>query len=222
MRQRFRIMGFVALAAAGAVGTSACGLLPEEEMEDDTKVSEKIVSVRLDTESGDITLRGEKDAPGVSLHREIEYSGEKPGASHSVQDGVLTLKGCGEDCEVSYTVDLPAGLPVSGSTSHGDITLRAMGTTDVSTSNGDVKADGLTGRSLRAESSNGSLDLSTAVPQDIRVNSSNGDVTVHPAKGPYRVEASTSNGDKTLKVPDEKKAPHLLDLSSSNGDITVE
>ncbi|GAA2077293.1 hypothetical protein GCM10009801_33310 [Streptomyces albiaxialis] len=221
MRQRFRIMGLAVLVAAGAAGTSACGLLPGETLEDDAKVSEKITAVRLDNSSGDITLRGEKGARDVSLKRKVEYRGDEPGTTHRVEDGVLVLKGCGDDCEVSYTVDLPAGLPVKGGTSNGDITLHAMGTADVRTSNGEVETRGMTGRSLRAETSNGSLDLSTATPQDIRAETSNGGVTVRPAKGPYRVKADTSNGDRTVKIPDEKKAPHLLDLRTSNGDITV-
>ena len=224
MRQRFRITGLVALAAAGAAVTSACGLLPGETLEDDPKVGEKVTSVRLDNDSGDVTLRGKKGGDGggkVSLHRKVEYHGDEPGTSHRVENGVLVLQGCGDQCEVDYTVDLPAGLPVEGGTSNGDITLTAMGTTEVHTSNGAVKAHGMTGKSLRARSSNGSLDLSTATPQDIRAKTSNGRLTIRPAKGPYRVKADTSNGDKKLNVPNEKKAPHLLDLRTSNGDITV-
>ncbi|MEU5009291.1 DUF4097 family beta strand repeat-containing protein [Streptomyces sp. NPDC021749] len=233
-----------AVAVVGVCGLGACGLLPGKTFEDDATLSKKITAVRLDTDSGGVTVRGGKgsgkNGDGVSLHRSVEYHGDRPeGATHRVEDGVLVLGGCGDACSVTYTVDLPAGLPVSGETSNGAVHLSKVGAVkvttssgavaldgvtgpvDVRTSNGRITGRGLSGGHLTAETSNGAIDLTPARPQDVRAKTSNGSVTVRMPKGRYAVSAHTSNGAKHIALTDDPSARYRLDLTTSNGDITA-
>lgn len=242
MRLKLRLVSGVAVAgvAVGTLGAlTGCGWLPGTTFEDDTSLTDEINSVRLDSGDGAVTLNGEKDAKKVSIHREIEYRDDKPGATHKVEDGVLVLGGCGRHCSVNYTVDLPAGLPIEGKTSNGSIALSAMDTVkvkttngaielknitgdiDVTTNNGRVRGSGLTGDRVSVETSNGDVNLNAAEPRDVRAKTSNGsiDVAVPPAR--YDVSTDTSNGGEDIGVDTETGADRTLDLSTSNGDITV-
>ncbi|MFE1174430.1 DUF4097 domain-containing protein [Streptomyces sp. NPDC058773] len=249
MRKRVRFIGVVAMAVTGACALSSCGLLPGKTFQDDATVSRKITSVRLDSGSGGLTVHGGKGGEGVkggrgggavSVHRAVSYHGDRPeGATHRVKDGVLVLSGCGTNCTVDYTLDLPAGIPVSGRTSSGAVELTdvgavkmttssgdirligARGAVDARTSNGRITGRGLSGPSIAAETSNGAIDLSPATAQNVRAETSNGAIRLRLPKGPYRVAAETDNGEKHIAVPQDPAARFLLKLTTSNGDITA-
>ncbi|MGW7490932.1 DUF4097 family beta strand repeat-containing protein [Streptomyces sp. NPDC054786] len=240
MRKRVRFIGIVAMSAIGSVGISACGLLPGKTFRDDAVVSKKITAVRLDSTSGGLTVHGGKGGGKVSVHRSVTYHGDRPkGATHRVEDGVLVLTGCGKNCSVDYTVELPAGIPVSGETSSGSVDLTEVGpvkvttssgtidldgvagTVDARTSNGRITGRGLSGKRIAAETSNGAIDLTPALAQSVRAKTSNGGITLRLPKGPYRVAAETSNGAKHIGVAQDPAGRFHLDLTTSNGDITA-
>ncbi|QXJ26649.1 DUF4097 family beta strand repeat protein [Actinomadura graeca] len=206
--------------------------------EDDAGLKGKITAVRVDVGSGGVTVRGGADR--TALHRKIRYRDDRPdGPTHRIENGVLVLGGCGSRCSVSYTVDVPAGLPVSGSTSSGRIELTRVGKVDVRTSSGSIHLDGvngtvsartsdgriqgsgLRGGRVDAQTSNGEIDLTLATPQDIRAKSGDGDVTVIVPAAPYRVTARTGDGGKNLKIANDPAGRFLIDLTTSNGDITA-
>ncbi len=240
MRQRLRVLGMVAVAGIGVAALSACDPKSASTFEDDASVSQKITSVRLDSGSGGVTLHGGKGAGKVSVHRSVEYKGDRPEkATHRVEGGVLVLGGCGEDCAVNYTVELPAGLPVSGETANGPVSLSEVGAVkvttssgtvdldgvtgavDVRTTNGGVKGRGLRGGSIAAQTTNGPIELTSAVAQDVRAKTTNGDVKLTVPAGPYKVAAHVSGGHKYIDVPDDSAGRHRLDLTASNGSVTV-
>ncbi|MHC0429322.1 DUF4097 family beta strand repeat-containing protein [Streptomyces sp. O3] len=234
----------MAFAVAGAIGLGACGVLTDKNFEDETTVSKqdtaKLATVRLDNGNGRVEVRGRADTDEVSIRRHIGYRGDKPkGASHKIEDGVLVLGGCGDDCTVGYTVDLPEGLAVRGKTSNGTISLSRVGSVGVSTGNGaielrsvtgavDVRSDngrvigrGLTGAYTRVETSNGKVDLIAAKAQDVRVRTSNGSITLKVPNETYRVTTKTGNGSKEIGVATDPDATHSVDLTTSNGAISV-
>ncbi|OEV08999.1 DUF4097 family beta strand repeat-containing protein [Streptomyces nanshensis] len=240
MRRHIRLLSAVAAAGIGVSTLGACGLVPGETFEDSAKVSEKVESVRLEGSSGSVRLRSKQTVTKTTVHRSIEYDGDKPGKStYAVEDGVLTLRGCGDGCSVTYTVDLPPRVPVSGRTSSGGISLSGVGKVDVSTSSGAVDLDdvdgtvdvrttngringhGLKGDGVRAGTSNGAIDLTLSTPQDVRVRTSNGAVSVTVPDGSYKVAARTSNGSKKIGPRNDPSGEHTLDLETSNGSITV-
>ncbi|NDU75281.1 DUF4097 family beta strand repeat protein [Actinomadura sp. DSM 109109] len=229
----------LAIAALSVTALSACDVaFASSTYEDDAQLKGKVTAVRLDDiGSGSVTLRG--GSSKTSLHRRVKYRKDKPEApTYSIENGVLELRGCGSRCSVSYTVDLPAGLPVSGGTSNGSITLSKVGKVDVSTDSGSVRLDGATGPvkvrtdngevrgsglkgGVDAETDNGDVDLTPGTPQNVRAKTDNGEVTVTMPAGRYRVSTHTGNGDRRLGIPNDASAQYRLDLSTDNGDITT-
>lgn len=230
----------LALAAVGVTALSACDVaFASTTFEDGAALKGKITSVRLDDiGSGRVTLNG--GSSKASLHRSVKYRGDRPeGSTHRIENGVLTLRGCGSRCSVRYTVDLPAGLPVTGKTSSGSIHLSRVGAVNVSTDSGSIHLDdvngpvrartdngGIEGRGLKGGgidvgTDNGDVSLTPTTAQNIRAKTDNGEIKVTVPAGRYRVTSRTGDGDRTISVPNDPSAPYLLDLRTSNGDITA-
>ncbi|MFF1700009.1 DUF4097 family beta strand repeat-containing protein [Streptomyces sp. NPDC058257] len=239
MRARLRLLTALVTAGVAVGGISACGLA-RENFEDDTTLSQKITSVRLDSGSGGITLRGKEGAIEVNLHRYVEYGGDRPaGATHRIENGVLVLRGCDDDCSVAYTVDLPAGVPVTGETSSGEVSLSRTGAVKVTTSSGAIDLDdvngsvevrassgAITGRGLKggpisATTSSGAIDLAVSSPQDVQVEAGSGAATLTTPDGRYRVTTKSDSGGKNIAVSDDPSGTHRLDLTTGSGAITV-
>ncbi|GAA2430757.1 DUF4097 family beta strand repeat-containing protein [Streptomyces glaucus] len=240
MRQQLRCLGGSAAAVFAAGGLAACGLVGGETFEDSSALSGEIASVRLENGSGGVTVNGTEDGGKLSLRREVEYRGDKPrGVTHRIENGVLILGGCGSRCSVDYTVDVPAGVPVSGEVSSGGIHLNKVGAVKVTTSSGRIEMNGVSGAvevktsngritgedikgtRIRAQTSNGAISLTPATPLDVQARTSNGDITLTLPKAGYQVTADTNNGDKAIGVADDPSGEYRLRLKSSNGDITV-
>lgn len=209
------------LLAAGLVVLGGCGALPRSTFEDESVVTEPVTSVRLDLGNGGVTLRGAADATEVSVHRSVRHRGSRPeDPTFEVTGDVLVLRGCGRNCGVDYTVDLPAGLPVSGETSNGAIRLSGVGEVDVRTSNGAIRLDGASGPVV-VGTDNGRVDITLDEPQDVRAETSNGAITLTVPDGTYQVSTHTGNGRVDNAIPDDPAGEHRLDLSAGNGAITV-
>ncbi|MFJ3231037.1 DUF4097 family beta strand repeat-containing protein [Streptomyces sp. NPDC086787] len=241
MHQRFRVLAVATVTAIAAGGLGGCGALDRDKaFEDDHAVPGKLTSVRIDNQNGGVEVRGTEGGTKVSVHRHVSYRGDRPESpTYRVENGALVLAGCGDRCSVDYTVDVPANLPVTGSTTNGDVELSAVGAVKVSTSNGsvtvdgstgqvglrttngDVEAKGLKGGGARAETTNGSVSIAPAAAQNVWAKTTNGDVTVTAPTGPYRVSTRVDSGSRHISVPSDPSAAHTLDLTTSSGDITV-
>ncbi|MER5361008.1 DUF4097 family beta strand repeat-containing protein [Streptomyces sp. NPDC002785] len=227
------------MAGSAPIGLGACGLIDRHTFEDDAHVPQKITSVRLDLGSGRVNLRGVAKTTEVSLHRSVRYRGDKPeGASHRVENDVLVLSGCGSQCSVSYTVEMPESLPVNGGTSSGSVVLARVGPVNVTTHSGRIELDGVTGPAdvhtsngriegrglagpIRAKTSNGRIELTPVNPQDVRARTSNGAIVVTAPTGRYTVAASTHHGHKDIGIANDPAGDHKIDLATTNGSITV-
>ncbi|GHG74980.1 DUF4097 family beta strand repeat-containing protein [Streptomyces griseocarneus] len=239
MRARLRLLTALVTTGIAVGGLSACGMF-RENFEDDTKLSEKITSVRLNSGAGGVTLRGKGGTTEVNLHRYVEYGGDRPeGTTYRVENGVLVLSGCGADCSVAYTVDLPEGIPVTGETSSGAVKLSRTGAVKVTTGSGAIDLDdiggavevrsdsgAITGRELKgglikSRTSSGAIDLTAASPQDIQAETDSGAVTLTVPDGRYRVTAKSDSGGKDIAVSDNPSGTHRLDLTTGSGAITV-
>ncbi|MFI9363838.1 DUF4097 family beta strand repeat-containing protein [Kitasatospora sp. NPDC053057] len=218
------------LAACDPVGT---------EVNDDATVSDKITAVKLDDSSGEVTIHGKAGAGSASVHRKITYRDSKPGTTTRVEGGVLVLGGCGHNCSVSYTVELPAGLPISGGTSSGGIHLtevgsvsvhtdagnisvdQAAGPVDLRTDSGDIDGTSLKGDRIQAKTDSGAIKLTAAKPQDVKASTDNGEIRLTVPPGSYRVSAGTDIGSKHIGVQNDPNGKFKLDLGTDIGDITV-
>jgi hypothetical protein len=231
-----RFGGIVLFAAALAAATAltACGAPGTSTVQDRADLTGTITEVRIDNDAGGVTVTGGPGSP--SVERTVSYRGTPPGPSHRVDGTTLVLAGCGYNCGAEYVVHLPAGIPVSGRTSSGAITLSGVGRVDVETSSGAVEIDGadrvrahtsnggITGRGLGqvdASTSNGRIDLTLAEAADVTAQTSNGAITVTVPQSTYAIRTDTTNGDTDLHVPNDPAGAHTLDLRTSNGGITV-
>ncbi len=241
MRTTHRRLATAGLVAIAAVALGACGFGPRSVATDTYTVTEPITSVRLDLEAGSVALRGDPSATEVGIERTVDYTGSYPGQeTHRVEDGVLVLSGCGRRCSASYSIDLPAGLPVTGGTEHGSIDLTSTGAVDVETSNGSVTLTEVDARivarsdngkvtgtrlggtdGIDAETSNGAVELSLTTPQDVRAATDNGRVEVTVPDGSYRIRAETDLGGTDVSVPHDPDGEFEIEASSSNGRVTV-
>jgi DUF4097 and DUF4098 domain-containing protein YvlB len=141
---------------------------------------------------------------------------------------------------VNYTLVVPPGVTVNGSTTQGSVTLTSLNGLDVGTENGDLTVrhvttgpivlhavngsiDGtdLGGNGIQARSNNGDIALAVTTPQDITAQTTNGTVTLAVPAQPYRVSVSKQNGSVSVGVPDDPAARYRLDLSVANGEIFV-
>ncbi|QKG23554.1 DUF4097 family beta strand repeat-containing protein [Actinomadura verrucosospora] len=236
MHNRLRAL---AVFGTGLLALSGCDAVVASTYEDDAALPSKITSVRLDDiGSGSVTVHGGAGTPAV--HRKLTYRGDRPdGPTHQVVGGVLHLRGCGSHCSAAYTVEVPAGLPVSGTASNGSIELTRVGGVDVRTSSGAIRLDDVTGtvkartsngriegRALKgadieARTSNGGIELAVAKPQNVRATTSNGAIDLTVPQARYRVAAHTSNGHRSVRIADDPSAGLHLDLTTSNGAITA-
>ncbi|WP_190016275.1 DUF4097 family beta strand repeat-containing protein [Streptomyces lucensis] len=235
-----RVSTAAALAACTIGGLSACSAVGRKTFEDDAEVPRRIASIRLDNRDGNVKVDSSADVSTISVHRRVHYRGDKPsGTSFHITDGVLTLSGCGEDCGVDYVVKVPAGLPVTGGTSNGDLRLIGTGAVDVRTknggivvadatgpvrlrtSNGDVDVRKATGGGIDTQTSNGEVTIRTATPQNVRARTTSGNLTLTAPPARYRVSADDSNGDKNVAFSDEPSGEYRLELATTNGDLTV-
>ncbi|AYG81423.1 hypothetical protein DWB77_03569 [Streptomyces hundungensis] len=225
--------------AVGALG--GCGPMDDTTFKDDTTVKSTITAVRIDGTSDGFRVRGKQGLTTSSVHREVTYRGKKKptGSTYRVENGVLVLGGCAGRCSVDYVVDVPAGIPVTGSTKAGGLSLSAVGQVQVSTgdgavkvrgatgpvdirtSNGSIDANGLKGTATTARTSNGAITLTPATVQDVTAQTSNGSITVTAPRAPYRVSAQSTHGHKALGITDAPSAPHHLTLTTTNGAITL-
>ncbi|WFB05684.1 DUF4097 domain-containing protein [Streptomyces sp. LX-29] len=239
-RPQRRLLTAAALAALTVSGLSACSALNQKTFEDDAKVPQRVTSIRLDTRNGHVKVDASADAPTISVHRKVNYRGDKPSSmSFRVRDGVLVLSGCGKDCGVDYVVKVPAGLPVTGGTSNAGLTLTDVGAVDVHTSNGeiavtnatgpvklrtsngDVNVKDVKGGGIDVQTSNGGVTIQTATPQDIKARTTSGNLTVTVPPAKYQISANDSNGDKNVAFTNDPSGKYRLDLSTTNGDLTV-
>lgn len=230
----------MALAALTVSGLSACSALDQKTFEDDARVSPKVTSIRLDNQDGEVKVAASADGSTISVHRKVNYRGDKPsGTSFRVENGVLVLSGCGRNCGVDYDVTVPAGLPVTGGTTNGGLTLSDVGTVDVHTSNGEIAVNnatgpvklrtsnggvnvrGVKGGGIDTQTSNGEVTIQTATPQDITARTTSGSLTITVPPARYRISADDANGDKKVAFENDPSGTYRLDLSTTNGDLTV-
>ena len=232
---------FAATVTAAVIGALAgCNFFgPVERVSDQTTITEDIATVQLEDPTGSVTVRG--GATEVVVKRTLSYRGElEVEETHRVDGDTLELRGCGRRCVVDYTIEVPSGVDVRGSTSNGAIDLEDVAEVDVQTSNGRIELEDvtgsvvaetsngrisgsdLTGDGVRATSSNGAIELELGTPQDVEASTSNGSIRITVPADSYRVSTETSNGRTDVGIPNDSDGRFSLDLRTSNGSITVE
>ncbi|HYI33244.1 MAG TPA: DUF4097 family beta strand repeat-containing protein [Glaciibacter sp.] len=178
------------------------------------------------------------------------YFGPEPTIDALTSGDVTTVRGsCREEwfnrCSLRITVALPESLPLSADgrngrisavgltgaleleTTNGGIDARTVrGDLDLRTTNGGIRVEDSRSADVTASTTNGNVDLYfTQAPQTVDAESTNGPVTVRvPDDGEeYFVAADTTNGTvDTDTVPSDRRAEREITAETTNGNVTVE
>jgi|1186.fasta_scaffold00772_4 hypothetical protein len=200
--------------------------------------------------SAEVEIRpGDGDQVHLERHFERNLFGSDPKEKFDEGKGKLELNGggCGFlsfGCKTSYVLTVPKDLGLTVDSSSGDITVSGIpggatlktssgnievhdvgGPLSLSSSSGDIEADGLTATSVTAHSSSGGADLDFAVaPQNVEAKSSSGDVSIRIPSGDesYKVETDTSSGDESANVKNDPNATRTIQAKTSSGDVAIE
>jgi hypothetical protein len=167
---------------------------------------EGIKAVELHLDGGQVTLSGGGGSL-VSGTRKVRSDWRHPSFSERVgSDGTLVLRSkCtsffSPSCSVGYTLTVPSGVRITGSSSGGSITVRRTNAeVHVSSSGGGIRAEDVRG-DLDLVSSGGGITVTRASSQRVKADSSGGGVRIEFAAEPMRVDASSSGGGVRVIVP---------------------
>ena len=247
MERRYGIAISVALILGG--GYWALAGLTEDTRTGQGSYPVQGGALTVQTGSADLELRSD-DVREITVTKKFDRNvfGSEPSEKYS--DGKLEIKdtGCGFlsfGCATDYVVtvpkdvkvtiestsgdlkasDLPAGASLK--TSSGGIEVHAIGgDLSLKSSSGGVEAQDLTATSVTSQSSSGSVDLSfSGAPSSVQAESSSGDVTVRVPAGSetYKLETDTSSGDRsTESLRTDPDSSRTIKAKTSSGDVTVE
>jgi hypothetical protein len=225
------VVGGVALTALAGCGS---GVPTRLDFSDTEKV--KVTEIVVTGGSGDVVVRTAPIAE-TRINRVLTYRDvHEPGATYRLAGTVLTVDtDCGRTCSVSYDIEAPAGVAVSGELGSGDVTMTNVGSTDLQVGSGDINLVGATGAvtlgtrsgDIRVRDLTGASQLS-ATSGDIDGSGLGGGAIVADAKSgniqlklsrPGSVTAKATSGDITLVVPD---AAYQVRTSANSGDSNVD
>ncbi|WP_123536616.1 DUF4097 family beta strand repeat-containing protein [Halosimplex salinum] len=216
-------------ALVGGVGLAGCIISTEPytetvEQEFDPGDAEDLA---VETEDGDVTLSpGDGDTVSATVEKR-SVSGEDAlddvTVEGRVEDGTLIIApdrpDRGATVSVSLDLSVPEGLAVTQVTSsNGEVSADDVsGDGTYRTSNGDVDVDGVDGF-VTVESTNGDVSASDVGGLD-GARTTNGDVTVDAPAVRQDVTCESTNGDVTVAAPSDLDAS--VSLRTSNGDAEV-
>ncbi|MEV0096914.1 DUF4097 family beta strand repeat-containing protein [Streptomyces sp. NPDC050738] len=191
------------------------------------------------------------DVKDVEVTRRVDgwvFMGTGPEAKWSMKDGTLKLRvkcdAVASSCEARHEVKVPRGVTVTVQADNGAVTATGFSTSlklrsdngrvtvrdssgplDLNSDNGKVEGEGITSKSVVADSNNGSVRLTLAsVPDRVETSSNNGAVEIALPGGSgvtYQVSTKTSNGDVHVDVPRSDTSAHVVRATSDNGEVTV-
>ncbi len=191
------------------------------------------------------------DGTEIKVDRQSERNvfGSDPNEKYDEGEGKLELEsgGCGFlsfGCRTTYVLTVPRDLKLTVESSSGNMTVNGIegatqlksssgdievhdvgGPLDLKSSSGDLEADGLAATSVTTHSSSGSTSLDFSVaPQTVDAKTSSGDVSIRIPSGAeaYKVDTDTSSGDEAANVKIDPNATRTITAKTSSGDVSIE
>lgn len=211
MRPRLAIAG-LAFIALGLVVWFGWWSPATSEATD--RLREQVRTIKLDNDSGNVTIRA-ADTETTTVHQRYEYRWGEPDKGYKLDDGELTLGDCGWNCSVDYELTVPRGTLVNGDLDSGELSLTGVSGTDVEVDSGDVDITDVSGP-VKVQSDSGSVRLARISGRtDLDVSS--GEVLASQLRGPVNVDASSGNVRLELATAQDVRA----DASSGNIEVLV-
>jgi Putative adhesin len=207
-----RRAGALTLIAATTVALAGCGGVGARLTFNDTE--KKITEVDLAGHSGDVMVKTTAGLAETRITRIIRKNAD-PDQSYRLDGSVLHLNtDCGMNCSVSYQIEAPPGVTVTGTLSSGDVGLTDVAAADVTVTSGDVNVHRATGP-VKIKATSGDIDvIGAAGPVSLQATSGNLRA-VDIAGGP--VSARATSGDVQLKID---KATSVT-AEATSGDVQL-
>lgn len=227
---RFRLAAATMTTAVVAFSAAGCGLdILRTTSTDETILDDAVSSVEFDLRSGSVTVTSGEE---TKLTRTIRHAGDPPEATHTVEDGTLTLEDCPQTgCDIDYALVVGTDARVEGASGSGDLTVTGVAaavidsgsgdthladladTAEVHASSGDVLLERIGGGAL-ARLKSGSV-RATGIGETLDVEASSGDVAASDIGGDLTAVVTSGSLDLALAHPADVRA------ESNSGDIAV-
>jgi putative adhesin len=193
-------LGGIVLIGVGVAIALGWGL--GSSVERDTKLAQPIHSVKLAADSGDVKIR--VGTGPASVHQKLHYNFRSAPNDDAfrVEGDQLVLGSCGRNCTADFDVVVPAGVPVTGSTSSGGVDITGVASVDVSADSGDAKVENVAGL-VKLTLDSGSIDLRDV--GGVQAHSDSGHVSGDGLRGPVDVSSDSGSVDLTLAQPSDVK-----------------
>lgn len=192
---------------------SACGVGRQSESTLSSTEARPITEVVIGNGSGDVTIRG-GDGAATRIDRVVSYRGQAPGSTYRIDGTVLHIDTrCGDDCSVSYELEVPRGVAVRGSLASSEVTLADLASVDLTVSSGDVQVSNTAG-AVAVAGNSGDI-IADGVAGTVRLTSTSGDIEGRDLRGGAEME--TTSGAVNLTFT--RAAP--VTARTTSGDIAV-
>jgi hypothetical protein len=209
---KLRRAGAVSLVTIAAAALAGCTGGIGAQLTFNDVVKTKVSQILLDSGSGDVQI---STGPVTETRiTRIVHSSTDPQLSYHLTGSQLRLGGtCGHDCWVSYQIEAPAGVAVTGQLSSGALALDGVAADDVQVTSGDIVIRHPVGP-VKATATSGTVTvIDPKGPATVVATS--GDVHVRNAAGPVDIRATSGDVDVKLAVPASVTA------SVDSGDLVV-
>lgn len=234
------------VGTAGVLVVVLSTYFPEEDVATITPAG-PVRSVEVDVQAGGVAVVA-APADTVTVERTRKFLRGAPRTTESVEDGVLRIRAecqrvVAVGCEVTYRIEVPAGVPVKIRTGSGPVTVDDLtGMVEVDTGAGAVRlnrihagarvntgAGNVVGVDLMASfidvtTEAGSIGLSlAAAPGRLGLQTGAGsiDVALPASEGGYRVTAESGAGQVDVSVAQDPGASRTVAAKSGAGPISI-
>lgn len=150
------------------------------------------------------------------------HSGPRPTLTVDTQGGTTTIQGrCGSSwlslCYLELTISAPPTVDLTVASTNGAIGVSGLvGSVRVQTTNGTIDTRNIVG-TLDLQTTNGAIRAAACESDDVTARTTNGAVDLDFTRAPGTVEARSTNGSITIRVPDD--ASYFIDAHTVNGRV---
>lgn len=205
------------LAAVAATALTGCdrGFGAKLTYDDTEKV--KVTDIVVSGGSGDVSVTTAA-VTETQVRRIVRSDGEDPGKSYSISGTTLKLDtSCGRNCRVSYEIQAPTGVKVSGELRSGAIALVDVGAADVQVTSGDIRLERISG-DVTAKASSGNIEVH-ALGGAATLATTSGNIEGEELTGGKAVRVEATSGNVNLKL--RQPASVTAKVTSGNVDLVV-
>ncbi|PRY70609.1 putative adhesin [Glaciihabitans tibetensis] len=124
-------------------------------------------------------------------------------------------------CRMTLVVEMPADLPLTVEGTNGNITAEDLsGTLELRTTNGSLEVTNSLGE-LDLRTTNGAITVTDSSSALVESGTTNGRVALEFSRAPRTVEATSTNGAISVRVPDDGEQ-YNIDADTVNGGVDTD